>query len=254
MAARMSSGVNKFKDCRTSQYKCPSKQPPLHFGSLPAGDRRRWAYIIKKFAPYKLMTEKNNQSISNWIAFIALIVAVGAFIVSIQTCDLSEESIRHAKETFIAANRPYLTVTPVKDKTTNKYLQTLIKKGDIEVKTRYLIRNVGNTPAINISSPIFRLIGETSLAKDAHIETMPVVDLGPREEENIVFTFLLGSKSANKEYAPKLLEAIKAGEAGLLLNIELSYSSNFPNTGIYKYQVEHKIGVDEAKILTKIYK
>jgi len=200
------------------------------------------------------MTEKNNQSIYNWIAFVALAVAVGAFFVSIKSCNLSEESIRHSKETFIAANRPYLIVTPVKGKTTNKYIQALIKKDDIEVKTRYLIRNVGNTPAIDISSPIFRLIGETSLAKDAHIETIPIIALGPGEEENIAFTFLLGSKSANKEYAPKLLEAIKAGKAGLLLNIELSYSSNFPNTEIYKYQVEHKIGVDEAKILSKTYK
>ena len=83
---------------------------------------------------------------------------------------------------------------------------------------------------------------------------MPVIALGPGEEENIALTFLLGSKFANKEYAPKLLEAIKAGKAGLLLNIELSYSSNFPNTEIYKYQVEHKIGVDEAKILSKTYK
>jgi len=200
------------------------------------------------------MTEKKNQSISNLIAVGALIVAAGAFFVSIKSCNLSEESIKHSKETFIAANRPYLIVTPVKDKTTNKYIQALIKKDDIEIKTRYLIRNVGNTPAIDISSPIFRLIGETSLAKDAHIETIPVIALGPSEEENIALTFLLGSKSSNKEYAPKLLETIKAGKAGLLLNIELSYSSNFPNTEIYKYQVEHKIGVDEAKILSKTYK
>ena len=83
---------------------------------------------------------------------------------------------------------------------------------------------------------------------------MPVIALGPGEEENIVVTFLLGSKSGNKEYAPKLLEAVNSGNAGLLLNIQLSYSSNFPNSEIYKYQVEHKIGIDEARILSKTYK
>ena len=197
---------------------------------------------------------KKNQSISNLIAVGALIVAAGAFFVSIKSCNLSEESIKHSKETFIDANRPYLIVTPTRDKTTNTYIQALIKEDNIELKTRYLIRNAGNTPAIDISSPSFRVIGETSLAKEAHIETMPVIALGPGEEENIAVTFLLGSKSGNKEYAPKLLEAINSGNAGVLLNIELSYSSNFPNTEVYKYQVKHKIGVNEAKILSKTYK
>jgi len=200
------------------------------------------------------MSEKNNQPISNLIATGALIIAVGALFVSIRSCNLSEESIKHSKETFIAANRPYLIITPIKDKTTNTYIQAGIKGENIEVKTRYLIRNAGNTPAIDISSPIFSLIDETSLAKGAHIETMPVIALGPGEEENIVVTFLLGSKSGNKEYAPKLLEAVNSGNAGLLLNIQLSYSSNFPNSEIYKYQVEHKIGIDEARILSKTYK
>ena len=69
------------------------------------------------------MSEKNNQPISNLIATGALIIAVGALFVSIRSCNLSEESIKHSKETFIAANRPYLIITPIKDKTTNTYIQ-----------------------------------------------------------------------------------------------------------------------------------
>lgn len=200
------------------------------------------------------MTEKKHQSISNWIAAGALVVAVGALAISIKSCDLSEEAIRHSKETFIAANRPYLIMTPIKDKSTNTYIQSSIKEDKIELKARYLIRNAGNTPAIDISSPIFRLIGDTPLAKKPFIETMPVIALGPREEAKIVVAFLLGSKSGNREYAQKLNEAIQSGNAGLLLDIALSYSSNFPNSELYKYQVKHKIGINEAKILEKTYK
>ncbi|MDD5451947.1 MAG: hypothetical protein PHT49_08655 [Desulfovibrionales bacterium] len=58
----------------------------------------------------------------------------------------------------------------------------------------------------------------------------------------------------NKEYAPKLLEAVTSGNAGLLLTIQFSYSSNFPDSERYKYQVGHKISIDEAKILSKTYK
>ncbi len=200
------------------------------------------------------MPEEKKQSISNWIAAGALFVAVCAFFVSLKACDLSEESIKHSKETFIAANRPYLVVTPKKYKATNTYIQAEIKEETIEVKTRYFIRNAGNTPAIEISSPIFSVIGDTSLSKDAHIETMPIIALGPDEEQNIDVTFLLGSKSKNKEYAPKLLEEMNSGNAGLILNIQLSYSSNFPNSDIYEYKAEYKISVGKAKILSKTYK
>ena len=74
------------------------------------------------------------------------------------------------KISFISEYRPYLSLYPVKDKVADSFIKTTIIDDNIELKVSYLIKNSGRAPAINISSPVFRVIGETPLSKDAKIE------------------------------------------------------------------------------------
>lgn len=185
--------------------------------------------------------------LSNVIAFFALLVSIVGFATSVRSCTLSSQ-------TLVVSSRPYLDLIPQafveephnpdrgREQPVNVYFEAIRNGEMLRLKTQFLIKNLGHSPAknIQIETRLHRLtlsryekpvpLGEP---KWVPVRQDPL-SLGP-EGEQIQTIFLSESISAEKNQ--KYCEEIYSPErADYSFAIRVRYKTDLAPTKEYMTQ------------------
>src|SRR4030067_2750470 len=162
---------------------------------------------------------------------VVVVPSILALAISIKSCILSEESTKIAKESVEIANRPYLTIKPVKFEDTDSYLKVTAdyNKLSVSVKTKFQVKNSGKTPAINILCPenatlILKLPkpSNTNIPPNFSYSPCPKYDLAP--DDVFFMTWDMTSHTNNPKLIKAVFDQYNSGEGDISFGITLYYS------------------------------
>lgn len=207
---------------------------------------------------------------SNLISLWALIISVLSLVVSaIYGCQsnrisnealkvsqeanfLSKKSLKSSEESFIVSNRPYLNAELTKFDETGQYLSVHKSDDIVYIQIKFLLTNVGNTPALNIRLPKESSFGSDSIksSKQFSVDMGNHFTLGPKQSHPMTVKIGVGSKSGQTE---KLFEELKdeINKDIYTLNVQIVwfYESPLIDTQAYKTLLSYKIKTNEARLI-----
>lgn len=202
--------------------------------------------------------------ISACIALIALIVSFWASSISQDATEeakksnlIAERALNFSKKSFISENRPYLMLQPVRDKSTDFFVETILGEKETTLKGNFEIHNAGNSVAKNIRTrEIIVKSKNIRLSEDlaSNIQTLPKISLGPGEKRSMGFNVRLGFSSLSQGKKPAGSPGIKEIEPiRFRVTIPITYSSDldskdFRTTVTYEFP-----SFKEAFLIESIY-
>jgi len=183
-------------------------------------------------------------------SILAVIIAAGSFYLSDKSLDIANKSIE-------LANRPYLTVRPIKFKDTDSYLKIIAdyNKPSLSLKAKFEMINLGKTPAKNVLCPqkaddiLPSLKKSENQKKEIPFQYFPCPksDLGPGE------TLVINIDTVVTKGSPKSVQAdldwYNSGKGFITLEIPIKYSSILDSSKEYFTMVSWKIYKEESKFV-----
>jgi hypothetical protein len=175
---------------------------------------------------------------------VAIIISIFALVISIRSCVLSKQSLEFA-------NRPYLTIKPVKFKDTDSYLKITVDydKLSLSVKTYLEMTNLGKTPAKNVLCPenaFFTFQGQNKEIPFKYVP-FPNSNIGPGDTQPLTSDVTMLKRTRQAIQAD--VEGINSGKGFIILNIPITYSSILDSSKKYSTVVRYKIYKDKIELI-----
>lgn len=180
-------------------------------------------------------------------AIIAIFLSIKSIHVSEKANLSAEKAISLTKSQFLQENRPYLEISPVKNK--NGYYVELEEKKDACVITyEYKIENLGKGPATDIIPPQNLYLPKEMIEKGDSIggfETFKNMSLAPGESKHLsIVNSAIPNKVSVKEYCDELRSEDKYN----MFDFQIMYRSEISPVEIYSTKTKYKIYRDKAII------
>ena len=189
------------------------------------------------------------------LEIVAILIAIGSFVVSIRGCAISrdaeknaEEAIALSKQQFLQTNRPHLLLSPLQfeDK---MYWRFSEEDDGIRVYIRYRLQNVGNVAATDISLPTELMLGP-KMKKVQVVLKKPErsISLGPGAR--MLINSEMKIEYGDEDDASSHINRLRSEESdGLTLQISVEYASEIDKLQRFRTVMMNRIHNDRAEII-----
>ena len=180
-------------------------------------------------------------------------VAVFAFLVSIRSCQISQQALEHSQRTFVIEQRPYVNVEVVKHKGTDDYLHVSKQSDRITLEVAFEISNQGKAPAKDIHVPEHIAIPKSLLTegKPVQLTLPPIVTLGPGQKDVLVARFGIGRRSKSVDGLEQDYQEFLSGKMGVTTQLVLLYKSEPDSLSSYKTLVSYEVKNGGARLIRR---
>ena len=190
------------------------------------------------------------------ISAFALILAGLSYLESQKSNKIAHDALSASQQNFEIGRRPYLSLRAEKFKETEKYIQLEARKGELEIRFRFELKNNGQLPAREIRLPTdLSITGRVEQLKDLeqleYIKPLKNVSLAPGEK--IFVSISVAMKDLTDEEIATNFEKFESDTLSLPISMPVFYKSSQDSAIEYKTFVHvtispSKVSIHETKL------